>query len=97
LGVPREVLGGPWGPLGGSQGALKTEVVLGERPGMVLGGPWGVFEVLGDPWVSPERSKCCYFIGFRWFSEMLCFFMFFHRYLKARLFSLKRKTMQLFY
>ena len=39
--LPRGVLGGPWGSLGGSQGAPKTEVVLGERPGMVLGGPWG--------------------------------------------------------
>ena len=27
-------------------------------------------EVLGDPWDSPEKSKCCYFVGFRWFSEM---------------------------
>ena len=49
-------------------------------------------EVLGDPWVSPERSKCCYFIGFRWFSEMSWFLMFFHRYLKATLFSLKTKN-----
>ena len=49
-------------------------------------------EVLGDPWVSPERLKCCYFMCFRWFSEMSCFLMFFHRYLKATLFSLKRKN-----
>ena len=47
MGVPREVLGGPWGSLGESQGAPKTEVVLGERPGMVLGGPWGVFGGIG--------------------------------------------------
>ena len=49
-----EVLGGPWGSLGGSKGAPKTEVVLGERPGMVLGGPWGVFggigRSLGESW-----------------------------------------------
>ena len=45
---------------------------------------FGVFlEVWGDPWVSPERSEGCYFVGFRWFSEMSCFFRFFHRYLKA--------------
>ena len=49
-------------------------------------------EVLGDPWDSPEKSKCCYFVGFRWFSEMSCFLMFFHRYLKATLFSLKTKN-----
>ena len=49
-------------------------------------------EVLGDPWVSPEKLKCCYFFGFRWFSEMSCFLMFFHRYLKATLFSLKTKN-----
>ena len=49
-------------------------------------------EVLGHPWVSPERSKCCYFIGFRWFSEMSCFLMFFHRYFKATLLSLKTKN-----
>ena len=56
-----------------------------------LGASWdgsreafGVFlEVWGDPWVSPERSEGCYFVGFRWFSEMSCFLMFFHRYLKA--------------
>ena len=34
-----------------------------------------------------ETSKCCYFAGFRWFSEMSCFFMFFRKYLKATLFS----------
>ena len=58
LGVPREVLGGPWGslerslgvlgrPWGESQGAPKTEVVLWGRPGMVLGGPWGGFGGMG--------------------------------------------------
>ena len=47
-----------------------------------LGASWdgsreafGVFlKVWGDPWVSPERSEGCYFFGFRWFSEMSCFF-----------------------
>ena len=34
-------------------------------------------EVLGDPWFSPERSRYCYFIGFKWFSEISCFLMFF--------------------
>ena len=51
-------MGGPWGSLAGSQGALKTEMVLWSRPGMVLGGPWGGFEVLGDPWVSSGMSEC---------------------------------------
>ena len=39
-----------WGSLGvpgGSQVALKTEVDLWGRPGMVLGGPWGVFGGMG--------------------------------------------------
>ena len=47
MAVPREVLGGPWGSLGGSQGEPKKEVVLRERPGMVLGGPWHVFGGIG--------------------------------------------------
>ena len=55
--------------------------------GGVLGWSWEalgvVLEVWGPPWVSPGRSTCCYFVGFRWFSEMSCFLMFFHRYLKA--------------
>ena len=49
-------------------------------------------EVLGDHWFSPETSKCCYFAGFRWFSEVSCFFMFFRRYLKQRWFHKKQKT-----
>ena len=85
----RTRIGGPWGSLGGSQGAPKAEVVLWERPGMVLGGPWVVLEVWGSPWVSPGRSECCYFVDFRWFSEMSCFLMFFHMCLKAMLFSCK--------
>ena len=49
-------------------------------------------EVWGDPWVSPERSKCCYFVGFRWFSEMSCFLMISHRYLEVMLFSRTNKN-----
>ena len=48
-------------------------------------------EVWGDPWVSPEMSKGCYFVGFRRFSDMSCFLMIFHRYLEAMLFSSKTK------
>ena len=47
MGVPRVVLGGPWGSLGTSQGAQKTEVVHGECPETVLGGPMGVFGGIG--------------------------------------------------
>ena len=64
LGVPRVVLGGPWGSLGGSQGAPKTEVVLGERPGMVLGGPWGVFGGIGRSLGQDCEVKM---LLFRWF------------------------------
>ena len=91
MAVPREVLGDPWGSLGrslevlgGPWGAPRGHEKRRLFSGSVLGGSWealGVFlEVLGDPWDSPEKSKCCYFVGFRWFSEMPCFFMFFHRY-----------------
>ena len=48
-------------------------------------------EVWGDPWVSPERSKCCYFIGFM-FSEMRCFLMSSRRHLEATLFASKIKN-----
>ena len=54
--------------------------------------PRVALEVWGAPWGSPGRSECCYFVGFRWFSEMSCFLMFFHRYLKATLFSLNTKN-----
>ena len=67
--------------------APKTEVDLWGRPGMVLGGLGVFLEVWGDPWVSPEMSKGCYFVGFRRFSDMSCFLMIFHRYLRAMLFS----------
>ena len=49
-------------------------------------------EVWGDPWVSPERSKCCYFVGFEALSEMSCFLMIFHRYLEAMIVLQKTKT-----
>jgi len=51
-----------------------------------------VLEVWGDPCVSPGRSECCNFPGFRWFSETSCFLMFFHTYLEATLFSYKTKN-----
>ena len=35
--------------------------------------PRVALEVWGAPWGSPGRSECCYFVGFRWFSEMSCF------------------------
>ena len=55
-----------------------------ERPG---GAPSMVLEVWGAPWVSPGRSECYYFVSFTTFSGMLCFLMFFHRYLEAMSFS----------
>ena len=65
LGVLGGFLEAPWSPLG----------VLG-GPGSVLGSSWGalgvILEVWGDPWISYGRSECCYFIGFRWYSEMSC-------------------------
>ena len=64
LGASREVLGGPWGSLGGSKGAPKTKVVLRERPGMVLGGPWGVFGGIGR---SLGQSREVKMLLFRWF------------------------------
>ncbi len=70
LGGPLEV---PWGPLGVSWEVLGRPWRPWERPGIVLGGPWGDLEVWGDPWISPGRSACCSFIGFRWYSEMSFF------------------------
>ena len=98
MAVPREVLGDPWGSLGSSLGVLggpwgdsrghkKRRLFSGSVLGRSWEALWVFLEVLGDPWFSPETSKCCYFVGFRWFSEMSCFFMFFRRYLKATLFS----------
>ena len=74
------ILGGP--------GVVPGEPING---GCFLGASWdgsretlGVFlELWGDLWVSTERSEGCYFVGFRWFSEVSCFLMFFHRYLMA--------------
>ena len=67
-----ELLGCPWGPLGRSQGAQKRR----RFSGGVLGWSWEalgvVLEVWGDPWVSPGRSDCCYFVGVSRLSEMLC-------------------------
>ena len=54
-------------------------------------------EVLGDPWVSPERSKCCYFVSFRWFSELLCFLMFFIDISRRRCFDETQKKTYSFY
>ena len=51
-----------------------------------------ILEVWGDPWVSPGRSECCYFICFRWYSEMSCFLVIFHRNLEVMLFSRKIKN-----
>ena len=68
-------------------------MVVWERPGMVLGGPWRVFGGIGRSLGQSEKSKCFYFVGFRWFSEMSCFLMFFDRYLKATLFSSKAKSL----
>ena len=83
------VLGGPWG---GPRWHQKRRWISGG----VLGQSWvalGVFlEVWGDPWVSPEMSKGCPFVGFRRFSDMSCFLMIFHRYLEAMLFSQKTKN-----
>ena len=51
-----------------------------------------ILEVWGDPWISPGRSECCYFVGFSWYSEMLCFFEIVHRNLEVMLFSRKMKN-----
>ena len=49
--------------------------------------PRVALEVWGAPWGSPGRSECGSFVGFRWFSVMSCFLMFFHEYLGAMSFS----------
>ena len=49
-------------------------------------------KVWGDPWVSPERSHCCYFFDFKVVSDILCFSANFHRYFKAMMLLLKTKT-----
>ena len=52
-----------------------------------------VLEIWGGPWVSPGRSDCCYFVGFRWFSGMCGFLLFFHRYVEAMSFSESEKLL----
>ena len=42
------------------------------------------------------RSKCCYFIGFSWLSEMSWFLMIFHRYLEVMLLYRKMKNYVVF-
>ena len=94
------VLGGllevPWGPLGVSWEVLGC---LG-GPGSVLGSSWGalgmILEVWGDPRISPGRLECCYFVGFRWYSEMSCFLMICHRNLEVMMFSRKMKNYMVF-
>ena len=90
-------LGGPFGPfgclLGGPWASLEALGGSWDRPG----GPLGVIlEVWGDPWISPGRSECCYFVGFRWYSELSCFFMIFHRNLKVIIFFRKMKNYTVF-
>ena len=57
-------------------------------------------EVLGDPWVSPERYKCCSFVGFRLLSDMsyfLCVFIYIYIYLQARSFCIKKDKPYMFH
>ena len=84
-------LRGSSGCLGGSFGASGEIQKQRLFSGSVLGWSWEAvkvfLEVWGDPWVSPARSECLYFVCFRRFSEMSCFLMLFDRYLEATLFS----------
>ena len=93
LGVPWTSLGVLWVSLGRSLGVLGG-------PGRVLGSSWGalgvILEVWGDPWISPGRSDCCDFVGFRWYSEMSCFLMIFHRNLEVMMFSRNEKHYMVF-
>ena len=104
MGVPREVLGDPWGSLGGSLGVLGGAwgVPRGHQKrrlfsGGVLGWSWealGLFlEVLDHPWVSPEKSNVATSFVLDYFLKCPVFFLvdFFHRYLKATFFSHKHK------
>ena len=81
FGVSWEVLGRPW------------------NPGSVLGSSWGalgvILEVWGDPWISPGRSECCYFIGLRGIMRCL-FFMICHRNLEVMMFSRNMKNYMVF-
>ena len=84
-------LGVPWRSLGVLRVSLGRSLGVLGGPGSVLGSSWGalgvILEVWGDPWISPGRSECCYFIGFEWYSEMSCFFMMFYRNLEVMLLS----------
>ena len=76
LGVMR-VRGGPWGSLGRPLGSSGRPWRPWGRPGIVLGALGVILDVLGDPWLRPGRSDCCYFIGFRYYFEMSCFSLLF--------------------
>ena len=93
LGGPLEV---PWGPLGVSWEVLGRPWRPWEHPGIVLGALGVILEVWGDPWISPGMSECCNFVGFRWYSEMSCFLMIFHRNLEVMMFSRKMKNYMVF-
>ena len=89
LGGPLEV---PWGPLGVSWEVLGRPWRPWERPGIVLGGPWGDFGGLGRSLDQSWGVRMLLFVGFRWYSEMSCFFVIFHRNLEVMLFSRKMKN-----
>ena len=80
------VLGGPLGSFGCFLGGPWASL---EALGSSWGAIWVILEVWGDPWISPGRSECCYFDGFRWYSEMSCFLMIFHGNLEVIMFSRK--------
>ena len=65
-------------------------------PGVPGWAPRVALEVWGAPWGSPGRSECCYFVGFRWYSEMSCFLMIFHRNLEMMMLSRKMKNYMVF-
>ena len=75
------MLGGPWGSFGGPLGSFgcllggPLGVLVG--PGNVMGSSWRargvILEVWGDPWITPGRSECCYFVGVRLYYEVSCF------------------------
>ena len=58
IGVPRGILGGPWGSLEESLGVPGVSFGV---PKEVLGDPWGslgkALEVLGGPWGFPRDTK----------------------------------------
>ena len=62
-GVPGVVFGGLGGVPGGQEKRRRFS-------GGVLGWSWEPFgvvlEIWGDPWVSPGRSECCYFLRAGW-------------------------------